>query len=340
MGALMTDARAGGPSFYGIPLVIWIAVVAAILSAAVAVCVAWRSNAKSRRILDERLARHWQQVESQFTRDTEERARQHEREAKQLAQQLAHDAEQRARQLAHDAEQRERERKMSLRQEVCLEAAAALTNLLMLVGRAAHLDTDETAILDQFTTDQAKLARIHLVGSEATVDAVMTYLNELTPALLELITRRVPLGIRRRAIEGHLDLMNKAGADRERYATMLQQSPLESLRESSTWQAVETRYRVANEQFSAQQSITMKLRAEQTEEQMETGRRSASLAAQIARLLPGAMAAVRGELDLPLDRRRYEQLWNVQLSKIDYTWKQAMDRIRAASSQLPAAKSE
>ncbi|MGA2840635.1 MAG: hypothetical protein ABSG18_10725 [Steroidobacteraceae bacterium] len=52
------------------------------------------------------------------------------------------------------------------------------------------------------------------------------------------------------------------------------------------------------------------------------------------------MAAVRGEIEMPLDRRRYEQLWNVQISKVDYTWKQAMDRIRNTSSQLPPNKNE
>jgi hypothetical protein len=168
----------------------------------------------------------------------------------------------------------------------------------------------------------------------------MTYINELAPAFLELIMRRVPLLIRKHAIDTHVNLMNKAGAERERFVAMMQQFNLEGMRESPRWHAVEVQSKSANEQFALQKSTITKLRAEQMEEQMETGRRGFNLVAQIARLLPGAMAAVRGEIEMPLDRRRYEQLWNVQISKIDYTWKQAMDRIRNTSSQLPPNKNE
>jgi hypothetical protein len=341
MGVNMTDAHADGvPGLYGVPFALWITVLAAVLSAAAAVFVAWRSNANSRRNLDEQLARNWQQVVRQLKHEAEQRAKQRGHEAEQLTKQFAHDAEQRTMQLAHDAEQRDRDRKMSLRHEVYLEAAAALTNLLTLVGKAANIEYDETALLDEFGINQAKLAKVHLVGTEATVDAVMTYINELAPAFLELIMRRVPLLIRKHAIDTHVNLMNKAGAERERFVAMMQQFNLEGMRESPRWHAVEVQSKSANEQFALQKSTITKLRAEQMEEQMETGRRGVNLVAQIARLLPGAMAAVRGEIEMPLDRRRYEQLWNVQISKVDYTWKQAMDRIRNTSSQLPPNKNE
>jgi ribosomal protein S18 len=340
MGVNMTDARADGPSFYGVPFVVWITVLVAVLSAGAAVFVAWRLNANSRRNLDEQLARSWQQVVRQLKHEAEQRIKQRAHDAEQLTRQLAHDAEQLTRQLAHDAEQRDRERKVSLRREVYLEAAAALTNLLTLVGRAASIEYDETAMLDEFVSNQARLAKVHIVGTEATVDAVMTYMNELTPAFLELITRRVPLLNRKHTIDTHVDRMNNAGVERERCEALMQRLNAEGMRESQRWQVADAHYKFASEQFASQQSTTMKLQAEQMEEQMETGRRSVNLVAQIARLLPGAMAAVRGEMELPLDRRRYEQLWNVQISKVDYTWKQAMERIRSTSSQFPPHKSE
>lgn len=337
----MTDVRAGGgPNFYGIPLALWLTVIAAVLSAFVALIIAWRSNVATRRSLAEQLARHWREVKNQLKLDAEERGKQRADDDERLSKQFAHDAEQRDKQLAHSAEQNERERRMSLLREVYLDATAALTHLLMLLGRAAHVEYDEKVLLNEFSTNQAKLAKVHLIGTETTVDAIMTYMNELSPALFELIIRRVPLAIRRRAIDAHVDLMNKAGADRERYLTMMQQSPPEGMRDSQTWQAVEARYRLANEQFTLQQNTTAKLREEQMDEQLEIARRGVNLMAQISRVLPGAVAAVRSEMDLPLDRRRYEQLWNVQISKLDYTWKQAMDRILTASNRAPPTKGE
>src|SRR5258708_5604871 len=98
----MTDPQSitGQPVFYGVPLALWLTllatVVVAVLSAATAVIVVWRSNANSRRNLREQLARN----------------------DHQFAEQLAHDSQQLERRFAHEADQRDRERQMSLRRDV------------------------------------------------------------------------------------------------------------------------------------------------------------------------------------------------------------------------------
>jgi hypothetical protein len=324
----MTDAHGGSSvALYGVPLGLWIAVLLALLSAGFAVIVAWRSNANSRRNLDEQLARGSQQVLKQL-----------KHQAEQQAEQRAHDAAQLARQLAHDSEQRDRDRQHALRREVHLEAATALTNLLSLVGRAANLEEDETAIVEKFGHNQAVLSKVHIVGAEATVDAVMTYMNELVPAFIELITRRVPLRMRQRAIDTRVELMRKADGERTHCETMMRQLRLDGLKDSPRWLSVEAQYKLASQQFAVEQRTAQKLREVQIEEQLQTGQRSVNLLAQSARLLPGAMAAVRGEVEAPLDRRRYEQLWNVQVGKVEVLYKQAMDRIRSTSAQAGPAR--
>ena len=74
-----------------------------------------------------------------------------------------------SKQLTHEAEQRDRERKMSLRRDVYLEAAAALTRLQALIGSASSLEHDHKSVLADFVDGQAKLVKVHIVGSEATV---------------------------------------------------------------------------------------------------------------------------------------------------------------------------
>jgi hypothetical protein len=85
---------------------------------------------------------------------------------------------------------------MSLRREVYLQAAAALTHTNSLVARAANVDYNQNKISDEFAADLATISKVHVVASDDTIDAVMTYMNELGPAFMEMTRRRMPLAIR------------------------------------------------------------------------------------------------------------------------------------------------
>ena len=65
----------------------------------------------------------------------------------------------------------------------------------------------------------------------------------------------------------------------------------------------------------------------QSEEQVELLRRSISLTTQSAQLLAASLLALRNELGGPLDRSRYEQLWQIQFGKMEPTWKQDIDSL-------------
>jgi hypothetical protein len=56
-------------------------------------------------------------------------------------------------------------------------------------------------------------------------------------------------------------------------------------------------------------------------------RRSISLTTQSAKLLATSLLALRDEMGGPLDRSRYEQLWQVQFGKMEPTWKQDIENL-------------
>jgi hypothetical protein len=242
-------------------------------------------------------------------------------------------------QLAHDADQRNRERTMSLRREVYLEAAGALITLQTLLGKVADLDHDQKAVLDAFSDGQAKLAKVQIVGSQRTVEAVMAYINALAPAFIELLSRRAPLAVRKSAIDTHDGSANKALVEQERFVAMTQQYNLEGITDQQKRKAVDDQFKLAQQRFEYNSGRANELRIEQMTEILEIGRRSVTLVKQITRLLPNAVLAVRSEFEIPLDEERYQQLANAQIADVDRVYTEAMGRLRSMMDQSAASDS-
>ncbi|MGH9428077.1 MAG: hypothetical protein ACRD2L_17480, partial [Terriglobia bacterium] len=85
------------------------------------------------------------------------------------------------------------EREMSLRKEVYLEAAQAIMSSLGAIGRLADASVPQDELAKQFSEMKGALAKVHLIGSSATVSAVSIFSTEFACAFLELSLPRYPL---------------------------------------------------------------------------------------------------------------------------------------------------
>jgi len=309
-GAFVSDPHSATQiAFYDVPLPLWLTLLATImvsvLSAVTAMIVVWRSNANSRRNLREQLALG----------------------ATQFGNQLEHDSRQLERKLAAEATERVREREMSLRREVYLEAASALVHLQTLLGQASNIEYEQKDLMAAFAEDQATIAKTHIVGSQATVAAVMGFIGEFGPAFLELITRRPALMIRKSAIETHASIMEKRDSERSRFLEMMQQYNLDWKNEPARFEAMKTQYEFANTQYEAHSGARLQLLGEQAREQMTVAERVVELGKRTATRLPDAVLAVRSEMEMPLDRTFYEAQWQDQIRKMDEAWAAAKARL-------------
>jgi len=285
-------------AFYGVPVGLWLTllatVVVGVLSAVAAMIVVWRSNANSRKNLREQLARG----------------------AEQFARQLAHDSEQLGRRLAYEADQRERERKMSLRREIYLEAAAALAHANTLIGRITNIENDQKTLGDELASDLSKIAKVHIIGSDQTVQAIMNYVNVLGPSFAELVVERVPLMIRKAAIDLQDTFVDAALAERKRFMAIMQQLNLERVTDPDKWDPVRRQSDIAVKAYEAHAASKNALWREQMEGILAIVRHSLALTDKLTRLLPPAILAVRSEMDLPLDPVWYAGLWSEQLANM------------------------
>jgi hypothetical protein len=316
----MTDPHIAATqiAFYGVPLALWLTLFATVavgvLSAGAAIIVVWRSNANSRANLREQLARG----ENQFT------------------QQLAHDSEQLERRLAHEADQRDRERTMSLRREVYLEAAEALAHANGLIGRMTDIENDQKVLGQEFATDLAKIAKIHIVGSPKTVQAVMDYVNALSPGFIELVAKRAPLMIRKADIAHQQTFIDAALAERKRFTAMMQQLNLDRVSDPVRWEPVNAQSKIATEAHQSHIAAMGELWRLQLEGIFDIVRHSLALADKVTRLLPPAILAVRSEMDLPLDPEWYASLWNEQLANVKAVTERLLQSLRESTEKQSA----
>jgi fructose-specific component phosphotransferase system IIB-like protein len=305
-------------AFFGVPLALLLTllatVVVGLLSAATAVLVVWRSNANSRRNQREQL----------------------ERNAEQFAAQLAHDSAQLDRRLAHEADQRDRERTMSLRREVYLEAAEALAHANTLLGRMSDIENDQRALGKELATDLAKVAKIHIVGSDRTVQAVMNYGNTLGPAIIELVAKRVPLMIRKAAIAHEQTFIDAALAERKRFTAMLQQLNLDGITDEAKRGRILAQSAIATKNHEAHIAALNELWRVQLEDMQDIVSHSLALADRVTRLLPVAILAVRSEMELPLDAEWYAGLWSEQLANLKRVTENMLESLRKSSEQRAA----
>jgi hypothetical protein len=304
-------------AFYGVPLSVWLTLLAsllvAVISAATAMIVVWRSSANARTNLRE-----------QIQRDDE-----------RFKVQLAHDSEQLERRLAHEADQRERERKMSLRRDVFLEAAAALTLANSLIGRIANLDNDQKALGDELITHLSKIMRVQIVGSQQTIQAVADYIKVLGPSFTEMLALRIPLMTRKSSIDLEGTFVDSALAERKRFTAMMQQLNLDRVTDPAKWEPILAQSNLAAETYASHAATKDELEREQTEGVFAIVRHSLVLAEKLGRLLPPALLAVRSEMDMPLDPEWYTGLWSEQTAHMRIATENFLASIERPASTPP-----
>jgi hypothetical protein len=298
------------PAFFGVPLALWLTllatVVVGILSAATAIIVVWRSNANSRKNLREQL----------------------KVDAEQFTAQLNHESEQLERRLAHEADQRDRERTMSLRREVYLNAAEAMVHANGLLGRMTDIENDQRILGQEFATDLGKIAKIHIVGTKETVEAVMTYVNTLSPCFIELTSKRTPLLITKASIAHEQTFIDAALAQRKRFTAMLQQLNLDGVTDKTKRDPVLAQSTIATENHQFHIAAMNELWRQQLKGIEGIVSHLQAVADKVTRLLPPAILAVRSEMELPLDPAWYESKWDEQLTRVKAVMEKMLRTLR------------
>jgi hypothetical protein len=195
------------------------------------------------------------------------------------------------------------------------------------MGRLVDIQNDLSDQSRQVADSLALLAKIHVVGSEATVSAVLKFERVFAPAFLELVVARVPLAFHQTEIKTHTSLFEKANTDVQRTVASLKQFKLSGRTDLEGAQL--------EKQLNAERSELIKhvlklfeLIPGQTAALLAFGKRASDLGVEVAECLPDAILAVRSELDFATDSAAYRKLFAEQTEIIRQMAITYLNRIR------------
>ncbi len=217
--------------------------------------------------------------------------------------------------LEHDARQRDREREMSLRREVYLKATEAISKCQNFLMRLSNIDISEQELATEFSHDSAAIAKIHIVGTNNTVQAVSAFLHEWSSVYLELALKRIGLIERKKRIESLMECVDKFQKEMDRYVELMKQLNLEGNTEQRVWKVVKDNFefeRTRNEKCNEERKL---LQTIQNKERLQFVQLCVDRFLRVSQTIPPAVFAVREELEMKLDKEAYLKMHNENIER-------------------------
>ena len=97
-------------------------------------------------------------------------------------------------QLDHDREIKKEERELTLRKEIYLAAAEAISSGIQMIGSIANLNVSYDKLMESFSEKAPAIAKVNVIANEDTIKALTAFMEELTSGLLRLSHQRIKLG--------------------------------------------------------------------------------------------------------------------------------------------------
>jgi hypothetical protein len=218
-------------------------------------------------------------------------------------------------QLQHDSEERDRERAMALRRDVYLPAAEGIVRAQQLLGQLVNPALELQDIQKEITNALVAISKIHLVGDQATVEAVMAYNRQLLLAYFELLKLRMPITYKDFEAKGYQGMGDRTALETTRTNELMKQFNISGQTDKAAWdrlvQMSEAEQRLMRQQYAR----AAELRAANLLAQQSMALRASELSAECAALNPDAVLAARRELGLPIDEAVYRQRFAEQAAE-------------------------
>ena len=213
-------------------------------------------------------------------------------------------------QLANERIMKRAEREFNLKRDIYLECAEVVSIGLRSMTNFANLGIPNDKLMEDFIAKSGALAKIQIVGTPKTIDALNVFSVRFSEALVKLHELRTPLLTDLSVLKVKEKSMLDAQSDFDRV--------MESYKQFNFAGGISEQER---QQHDRNTDLTLKrvgeLRDEHTQRATELGlksmslyRESIKLHGEVSALLPALIEAVREEIELPIDADFMAKLQN------------------------------
>ncbi len=207
------------------------------------------------------------------------------------------------------------EREQKAKKEVYMEAVEAITKIQNMVASFSNLNISEEQITSGFSEQAGKIAKVQIVGSRETVQAVTIFMSEIGTATLNLMLERMPLINRKNEIKISENLRDKYQSEAERYIAIMKNLNLAGNQDQGTWDYVNKSFEFECEQREEHNKEIDELRAIQNREHIVYVKKYMATFFEISEILPQSVLSVRSELGLEISHEDYLDIFNKNIEK-------------------------
>lgn len=218
-------------------------------------------------------------------------------------------------QFDHEQQLKTKEREMSFRKDIYLALAESVHAGIQDLHRFSNLDITHVEVTAAFNEKSPAMAKVHVIAKTETVTALANFSSELNAAFYYLFARRFELFQTKYSLSIVDDQIARSEKERDKYLSLMQQFNLNKEIDQQRWDVVTTGFEMevkrVNEALVKREQLVVKLQKEQAELMKEC----TSAAEKVSKLVIPLLATVRGELELPLDFAKYEDLLQQSAAK-------------------------
>jgi hypothetical protein len=244
-------------------------------------------------------------------------------------------------QLRHDRELRNRDRELSLRKDVYLSAAEAISAGLNTVGRFADLDIPNNKLTEAYIEKSPAIAKVHLIANEETTKALTSLVSELTAVYLRLFAKRFPLVMQKAQIAFLQQQMESFSRERDRMLDLMKQFNLEGATDKHRWEVIQGNFKFEQDRITETSKQHATLLADLFPKELDLVKECMEGTNRLNRLLVPVVVAARRELEIPLDEAAYakviEESVKTQEASLNEFMKNIQSLLTAQQSSAPDA---
>jgi len=207
------------------------------------------------------------------------------------------------------------EREQNIKKEVYMDAVEAITKSQNMVASFSNLDISEEKITSEFSEQAGKIAKVQIVGTKETVQAVTVFMGEIGTATLHLMLERMALINRKNDIKISEGLRDRYQSEVDRYLSIMKNLNLAGNQDQGTWDYVNKSFEFECEQRDKHNKEIDELWIIQNIEHIAYVRQCMATFFEISNLLPHVVLSVRSELGLDISHEDYLDIFNKNMEK-------------------------
>tara|TARA_R110000765_G_scaffold251828_1_gene353205 strand:+ start:399 stop:1325 length:927 start_codon:yes stop_codon:yes gene_type:complete len=220
------------------------------------------------------------------------------------------------------------EREQSLKKEVYMEAVEAISQSQIMVANFSNLNITGHAITSEFSVQAGKIAKVQIVGTKETVEALIIFMGEVNTACLHLMLERAELVTRMKTIETLETLRNNHQSEIERYVSIMKDMNLAGKLDKGTMDYINRSVEFESNRSDEHVAKIDELSDVQKKEHLLYVKECMDTFFRISRCLPKVILSIRKELGLDISDEEYMYIFNLHINKGEIVFENFLSKLQ------------